>query len=68
MKNSIELDKSLEKEVILWSTENVMIDKKTTISVPMNYKTIALIDEKVAFRVEPCFKTSTRHDLKLIFN
>ena len=56
MERVIELKKELVDNVVAWFSEEFEIDKKTFISVPMNYKAIAIIDEKVAFRIEPCSK------------
>ena len=54
MENVIELKNNLDENVILWISDAIKINKKTEISVPMNHKAIAIINEKIAFRVEPC--------------
>lgn len=54
MKDKIELDEQLDESVILWVTDTVKVNKNTQISVPINHKAVAIVNEKVAFRVDPC--------------
>ena len=54
MRQVVELDKNLEKDIVLWNSGEILIDKKTVITVSMNFKALAIINEKVAFRIEPC--------------
>lgn len=59
---NIELKKDLDKEIIVCSSDEIKVNKNTTISVPMNYKAVALVDEKVSFRIEPCTKKNLCKD------
>ena len=43
-----------EQDVIVSSTGVVKIDKNTTITVPINYKVVALVNGKIHFRIDPC--------------
>ncbi len=54
MEKLIALKKEIGNDVVVWSTGAVKIDKNTAISVPINYRVVALIDGKIAFRVDPC--------------
>ena len=54
MGNCIALKKEIGNDVVVWSSGIVKIDKNTTISVPINYKVIAFIEGKIAFRVDAC--------------
>jgi hypothetical protein len=52
-KNRVEFDASGE-EVIAAFTESVTVNKKTAITVPRYCKAFVYIDDKLAFRTEPC--------------
>ena len=54
MEKLIALKKEINNDVIVWSTGVVKIDKNTSITVPINYKVVALIEGKIAFRIDPC--------------
>ena len=55
MKNIIDF-KAENKDAIIWISDEFQVDKNTTISVPINHKALALMNEKIAFRIEPCNK------------
>ena len=55
MKQNISL-KGNNEELIIYCTDYIKTDKDLTITVPKNYKVIALMNEKVAFRIEPCIE------------
>ena len=44
------------EDVLIQLSKAVKITKKTNVSIPTQYKTIAFIDQKALFRIEPCIK------------
>ncbi len=54
-KSVLELE-SYNEAALIQFTKSVEITKKTTISVPANYRAIAFVDGKPLFRIEPCEK------------
>ena len=46
--------KSTDEEIVVTIAEPVVIDRKTAITVPNQFKAVGFVDEKQAFRVEPC--------------
>lgn len=46
--------KIVNDDVLIQVSEPIEITKKTKITVPMQYKAIAYIDQKALFRIEPC--------------
>lgn len=54
MEKLITVKKDINSDVVVWNTGAVKIDKNTAISVPINYKVVALIEGKISFRIDPC--------------
>lgn len=42
------------EDVVICSSGVIKVDKNTTITVPMNYKVVALINGKISFRIDYC--------------
>lgn len=49
-----------EEQVLLQVTEPVVLNGRTTISVPMNFKGLLVVDQKVLRRVEPCLNQNVK--------
>ena len=45
---------SIAEEVLITVSDAVVVDKKTAITVPNQFKAVGFVDEKQAFRVDPC--------------
>ena len=54
MEKLIMVDKEVNNDVVIWSTGTIKIDKNTAITVPMNYRVVALVDGKISFRIDTC--------------
>ena len=55
MERIIELPKDIDADTILYLVE-CEVDKNVFINVPMNYRVIVLVNEKIAFRIDACAK------------
>ena len=47
---------SLQENVLVYQSVPAEISKKTTVSVPTQFKAYAFIDQKLAFRIDPCIQ------------
>lgn len=54
MEKLIALKNGIGNDIIAWSTGVIKVDKNTAISVPINYRVVALIEGKIAFRIDTC--------------